>query len=119
MSAIRSLQLPNRPLSDRELEKLREAVESGDLEVDSAFSRVLEGYLAEVQTQAHGAAVVRATSYFTASYATAVAVGVSFVPVSDASHAAIASNLTAKLKTARLNELIKSLQLNDVRVDML
>lgn len=118
MNVIRNIQLPNRPLSDRELKKLREAVESGDLEVDTAFSRLLESYLVGVADSTHGEITVRAASYFTDEFTTAVTVGVSFVPMSPASHELVEASLRGQLKTAGLTQLVRRLQLNDVQVDI-
>lgn len=118
MSIMRNIQLPDRPLKARELEKIRAAVESGDLEVDPAFSRIIETYLTKTSTITHGEVIVRAASFFTADLTTAIAVGVSFVPVTDDSSTSIQALLAESLESAGLTPLVRNLQLNDVQVDI-
>lgn len=115
---MRNIQLPDRPLRPRELEKIREAVESGDLEVNTAFPRILEPHFVKTSTTTHGEVVIRAASYFAADYTTVISIGVSFVPVTSESASKIQSMLTEVLESAGLTPLVGLLQLNDVRVDI-
>lgn len=115
----RTLRLPSRALTAQELERLTESIESGDLNVEGAFSSIIERYVEPYRKRMHDEIVIRATSDLDSSdFTTFVAIGISFVPAdSDVTDELIATMRNC-LETAGLARLVRYLQINDRWVDM-
>lgn len=119
MINIRLLQLPSQKFSDRDLKKIQDGIESGDLEVDPAFqSLVNEMLTSEDREQSRGEFVIRASQYFGPNYSTLVAIGVSFTPKQNDSSNTVAKSLKTKILNVGLDSIVQVIYVNSLEVDI-
>lgn len=119
MVNIRLLRLPSQKFSDRELKKILDGIESGDLEVDPVFQSLINEMLTpEDREYSRGEFVIRASQYFGPNYSTAVAIGVSFTPNQHDSSNNIAKSLKSKIRNVGLDSIVQVIYVNSLEVDI-